>query len=699
MLVPEGLRYNTSRIRSYEGIDICWIEEDHAVSEMSWETLLPTIRKPGSRFFISFNPLNNDDPVLRRFVNQSPPVYSTFQLFGGTGANAPFDASGLPVFANATGGAYGAFSYYPDAGSTASTLRYTITSLTPRGPAAGTPSLSGTTIPSASQIVDLNLNVWKLSGGVAYRNDKPTPSSGVILLLCYGGIVYQENTHHDWWLWVTNTDPRTGISTSTWAASMDPRVISASGTTIPVATQIIDSELDLWTLSGGKAYKHGQLTPSSGVILLLYAKGLVYQENSHHDWWFWRNGAWVATTAPLTPSESGTGIPSATEIIDNGRNVWTLSGGKAFENHELTPSSSVILLLFYGGNVYQENAHHNWWEWNGQAWISTASDPRVGQPLAYVASPTAGGKHSVTVIDTGANRVKATIPIGFEASYIAVTPDAKHVYVAGNLNYTNGSVAVIDTAQEKVLNSILVPYDPQGVVASPDGTRVHVVSQSFSNCASSTVSTIDTATNVVVATIDTPDDDLGITISTDGKTLYLPSGIFSGCGSQLNVAFIDVIDTASNSLVSQFGLPTLGVADPEVIDNTVISPSNAKLYVKHSYYYPGGYVDQVAFVNPATGAETKTIPDVLTPQVFSPDSHHLYGVGLGGVGVIDTATGVSITAVAAIPGATGLAITPDGKYLYITSTNSVLMADTATYTISAVIPVTEAGAIASVSAH
>ena len=69
----EGLRYNTSRIRSYEGIDICWVEEAQSVSEMSWETLLPTIRKPGSRFFISFNPLNPDDPVLRRFVNTTPP--------------------------------------------------------------------------------------------------------------------------------------------------------------------------------------------------------------------------------------------------------------------------------------------------------------------------------------------------------------------------------------------------------------------------------------------------------------------------------------------------------------------------------------------------------------------------------------------------------------------------------------------------
>ena len=69
----EGLRYNTSRIRSYESIDICWVEEAQSVSEFSWETLLPTIRKPGSRFFISFNPLSVDDPVLKRFVTATPP--------------------------------------------------------------------------------------------------------------------------------------------------------------------------------------------------------------------------------------------------------------------------------------------------------------------------------------------------------------------------------------------------------------------------------------------------------------------------------------------------------------------------------------------------------------------------------------------------------------------------------------------------
>lgn len=69
----EGLRYNASKIRSYEGVDVVWVEEAQSVSELSWETLLPTIRKPGSRFYISFNPMTRDEPVSKRFVENTPP--------------------------------------------------------------------------------------------------------------------------------------------------------------------------------------------------------------------------------------------------------------------------------------------------------------------------------------------------------------------------------------------------------------------------------------------------------------------------------------------------------------------------------------------------------------------------------------------------------------------------------------------------
>jgi len=69
----EGLRYNTNRIKSLEGIDICWVEEAESVSKDSWEILIPTIRKAGSEIWISFNPDLEDDPTYQRFVVHNPP--------------------------------------------------------------------------------------------------------------------------------------------------------------------------------------------------------------------------------------------------------------------------------------------------------------------------------------------------------------------------------------------------------------------------------------------------------------------------------------------------------------------------------------------------------------------------------------------------------------------------------------------------
>jgi phage terminase large subunit len=69
----EGLRYNTNRIKSLEGIDICWIEEAESVSKDSWEIVIPTIRKEGSEIWISFNPDLETDPTYQRFVVKPPP--------------------------------------------------------------------------------------------------------------------------------------------------------------------------------------------------------------------------------------------------------------------------------------------------------------------------------------------------------------------------------------------------------------------------------------------------------------------------------------------------------------------------------------------------------------------------------------------------------------------------------------------------
>lgn len=64
-----GLQSHTvNSIKSFEGVDVCWVEEAQTVSKRSWDILLPTIRKPGSEIWISFNPDLDTDETYKRFV-------------------------------------------------------------------------------------------------------------------------------------------------------------------------------------------------------------------------------------------------------------------------------------------------------------------------------------------------------------------------------------------------------------------------------------------------------------------------------------------------------------------------------------------------------------------------------------------------------------------------------------------------------
>lgn len=67
-----GLLRNENSIRSKEGIDICWVEEASSVSQKSWDVLIPTIRKPSSELWLTFNPLTVDDPT-NKFLDAPPP--------------------------------------------------------------------------------------------------------------------------------------------------------------------------------------------------------------------------------------------------------------------------------------------------------------------------------------------------------------------------------------------------------------------------------------------------------------------------------------------------------------------------------------------------------------------------------------------------------------------------------------------------
>lgn len=64
-----GLQSHTvDSIKSFEGVDIVWVEEAHGVSKKSWDVLVPTIRKEGSEIWMTLNPDMETDETYQRFI-------------------------------------------------------------------------------------------------------------------------------------------------------------------------------------------------------------------------------------------------------------------------------------------------------------------------------------------------------------------------------------------------------------------------------------------------------------------------------------------------------------------------------------------------------------------------------------------------------------------------------------------------------
>ncbi len=73
LFIFEGLRYNVAKVKSLEGVDICWVEEAERITKASWDVLIPTIRKEGAEIWITFNPDQETDETYKRFITNPPP--------------------------------------------------------------------------------------------------------------------------------------------------------------------------------------------------------------------------------------------------------------------------------------------------------------------------------------------------------------------------------------------------------------------------------------------------------------------------------------------------------------------------------------------------------------------------------------------------------------------------------------------------
>lgn len=74
LIIFQGMQNHTAdSIKSLEGYDRAWVEEAQSLSQRSLDLLRPTIRKPGSELWFTWNPSQASDPVDALLRGTKPP--------------------------------------------------------------------------------------------------------------------------------------------------------------------------------------------------------------------------------------------------------------------------------------------------------------------------------------------------------------------------------------------------------------------------------------------------------------------------------------------------------------------------------------------------------------------------------------------------------------------------------------------------
>jgi phage terminase large subunit len=74
LIIFQGMQNHTSdSIKSLEGYDCAWVEEAQSLSQRSLDLLRPTIRKPNSELWFTWNPNQASDPVDSLLRGPNPP--------------------------------------------------------------------------------------------------------------------------------------------------------------------------------------------------------------------------------------------------------------------------------------------------------------------------------------------------------------------------------------------------------------------------------------------------------------------------------------------------------------------------------------------------------------------------------------------------------------------------------------------------
>lgn len=257
---------------------------------------------------------------------------------------------------------------------------------------------------------------------------------------------------------------------------------------------------------------------------------------------------------------------------------------------------------------------------------------------------------------------------------LALSPDGRLVY-AGDIAGNRMVVFDIAGAAPRMTLAVPVGISPVHFAFTQAGRYVYVT-----NFGSASVSVIDATQGKVIATIQTPAGPHGLTTSPDGRFLYV------AC---LDGQALAVIDTTKNTLAETLPLP-----DNAHPYSVVADKAGRYLYVTDNFFGRVLVVDTTKLQDPAhaiVGAGKAGQQPVLL--AISPDGKRLYVTNSGGnLTVLDIAANPTRPAVVAtVPvgrSPHGVAVTPDGRYVVVANilSGNLSVVDAGTNQVVATVP-------------
>jgi YVTN family beta-propeller protein len=263
--------------------------------------------------------------------------------------------------------------------------------------------------------------------------------------------------------------------------------------------------------------------------------------------------------------------------------------------------------------------------------------------------------NTVSVIDTDAGKVIATIPVDAGPHGMAITQDGRTVYVSGD---GSSSVDVIDTAVDKVVKRIDVGKTPNGIALTPDNRLllVTVYDENRLVC-------VDTSTHTVIASITVPKPHT-VAISPDGKFAYVTE------------------QEPGNFALALVDLSTRSVVHALALDKT---PRDGEFgYDGKMFYFTQAGVSSVQVLDPIAGKIVAQIPTGVSPHFVGYPANSAFGIvvvqGPGELSLFDPTTNKPTRNIAVGKQPHWAATSSDGKTTYVTNegSNDVTVVDLAT---------------------